>query len=544
MTDAPTLPRRRTTAVRWGIFAAVAFALAIRVVGLDAQILTDDEFHAFRAALRADLDARYLFTQNTLPEDPASDFSSPLALWARGLAQTVGISEVSLRAPMLAASVALVAVVGRLGARTLGAHAGVVVAWLAALSPLLFAYGRFARPYALVALCGALALSSAERFRRNGDASSAAVLGLSVALGSWFNVSALPGLGLLGLLGFAPALRGRQGDGARRAAGAGLALGACLALGLLGPAADALARFAEMKSGVVEAPLVAWWGAAQAFAGTQVAVGVVAFGSFVIGGAAWGMRRAPSVTGLALATFAAQLGAFILLRPHGSDEPLVIARYTIVAYPGVLLLASAGLAAFAERIPSPAAAAALSTGFILGGASLGPLPTLLREENAFTSQPAALVTQAFDHDSGAGSNFYATLPESPPRVLVEVPWVLEWPLAIPAHYQAGHGHVVRALTAFWTFREPGVALRAHVPWLGNVPQLDGVSAVIVHTDLVAEWSALTGGPVVMPQARLEEAASRYRADAQAIERWLVRQPTWRLDYEDDWVRVYVPRTSD
>jgi hypothetical protein len=527
-----------------GVLAAVVFALGIRIVGLDAQILTDDEFHAFRAALRGDLDALYLFTQNTLPEDPASDFSSPLALWARGLAQTVGISEVSLRAPMVAASVALVAVVGRVGARTLGPHAGVVVAWLAALSPLLFTYGRFARPYALVALCGALALSSAERFRRNGDASAAAILGVTVALGSWFNVSALPGLGLLGLLGFAPALRGRQGDAARRAAAAGLALAACLALGLLGPSADALARFAEMKSGAEEAPLVAWWGAAQAFAGTQAAVGVFGFGLFVIGGAAWGMRRAPSITGLALATFAAQLGAFIMLRPYGSDEPLVIARYAIVAYPGVLLLAAAGLAGIAERVPSPAAAAALSTGLVLGGVSLGPLPALLRGETAFANHPATLVTQSFDHDAGAGSSFYATLPEDPPLVLVEVPWVLEWPLAIPAHYQAAHGHVVRALTAFWTFREPGVVLRAHVPWLGNVPQLEGVSAVIVHTDLVGEWAALTGAPVVMPEARLEEAAARYQADARAIDRWLVRQPDWKRDYEDQWVRVYVPRTED
>ena len=84
---------------------------------------------------------------------------------------------------MVAASTAVVGVLGLRGARTLGAHVGVVVAWLAALSPLLFTYGRFARPYALVALCGGVALAAAEHFRRKGDAGSAALLGVSVALG-------------------------------------------------------------------------------------------------------------------------------------------------------------------------------------------------------------------------------------------------------------------------------------------------------------------------------------------------------------------------
>ena len=53
--------------------------------------------------------------------------------------------------------IALIAVLGVLGLRTGRVRVGLLAAWLAAASPLLVVYARFARPYALVALCGGLA---------------------------------------------------------------------------------------------------------------------------------------------------------------------------------------------------------------------------------------------------------------------------------------------------------------------------------------------------------------------------------------------------
>jgi hypothetical protein len=525
-----------------GIGVATLVGGALRAWQLDRQILIDDEFHAFRAGLRSDLAASYLFGNNTLPEDPLSDFSSALALWVRALAETVGISEWTLRLPMVVASTAVGLVIGLLAWRSFGRRAGLLAAWLGALSPLLVLYGRFARPYALVALCGAIALTSAERFRARGSLSDAIALGSAVALGAWFNVSALPALGVLALLGFAAALRGRQGDEARRAAAIGIGLGAGLAAALIGPSAGALLSFAEAKAAVASAaPASAWWGAAQAAAGIRAPLGVAAVGLAACAGVATGMRRAPATTGLVLAALVAQLGAFALLRPYGSEQPLVIARYAIAAYPGLLLLVAAGLARGLESVPSPAAAASLGTACLLLWAGLGPLPRVHGRENAFTSHPSTLLAPLHRVDPAAVPPVYRELPVGADLVLVEAPWVLEWPLSIPADYQAIHGARVRALTGFWTFREPGVRLAAHVGWRGDVPDLGGVDRVVVHLDLVGEWRELTGGPATMPFDRLAEAAQRYKTDARVLDGWLAQQRDWELSYSDRWLHVYARR---
>jgi hypothetical protein len=533
----------RRTLLAIGIATLAGFAL--RGWGLGRQILIDDEFHAFRAGLRPDLTASYLFSHNTLPEDPQSDFSTALALWVRALAETVGVSEWTLRAPMLVASAAVVLVLGLFAWRTFGRRAGILAAWIAALSPLLMLYGRYARPYALVALCGAIALASAERFRASGSLRSAVALGSSVALGGWFNAAGLPALGVLGVLGFAPALRGRQGDEARRAAAVGLGLAGGLGLALIGPSADALVRFAELKSAVATAaPAGAWWGAAQAVAGVQAPLGVALFGAAVIAGTFAGLRRAPAATGLALAAVVAQLGAFVLLRPYGSEQPLVVARYAIAAVPGVLLLAAAGLDRGLEAVPSRAAAASLATSALILWAALGPLPSVHGRPNAFTSHPATLVAPFHRIDPAAVPAYYRELSSRAGGPLVEAPWVLEWPLAIAADYQVIHGRAVRALTGFWTFREPGVRLTAHVSWHDDVPDLAGADRIVVHRDWVGEWRQLTGGPPSMPLDRLAEAAERYRIDARAIDDWLShRSDTWERIYEDEWLRVYARRSS-
>jgi len=537
MGDAAHGSDRRRTLLAIGV--ATLAGLALRSWQLDRQILIDDEFHAFRAGLRSDLSVAYLFSHNTLPEDPLSDYSSALALWVRALVETVGLSEWTLRLPMVAASAAVALVLGVLAWRSFGRRAGVLAAWLAALSPLLVVYGRFARPYALVALCGAIALAAAERFRGHGSLPAALALGSAVALGAWFNASALPALGVLGLLGFAPALRGRQGDAARRSAAVGIGLGSGLALALIGPSAEALARFAEAKAVVASlSPPSAWWEAAQAVAGIRAPLGVAVFGLAVVGGVASGLRSAPSATGLALAAIVAQLGAFVLLRPYGSEQPLVIARYAIAALPGLLLLAAAGLARGLDRVPSPAAAAALGTASLLLWVGFGPLPAVFGRENAYTSHPSTLVAPLHAVAAEAVPQFYRELATGADLELVEAPWVLEWPLAIPADYQVLHGGRVRALTAFWTFREPGVRLAALVGWRGDVPDLTGVDRVVVHLDLVEEWRQLTGGPATMPLERLSEAAERYRLDAAALDGWLSMQRDWERVYQDQWLHVY------
>ena len=137
-------------------------------------------------------------------------------------------------------------------------------------------------------------------------------------------------------------------------------------------------------------------------------------------------------------------------------------------------------------------------------------------------------------------DFYRQLAAAPDGVtgLVEAPWTLEWPLALPADYQAIHGLPVQVWTGFWTFRAPGVRLESHIATPGGVPDWGTAEIVVVHLDWVEEWRAVTGGPNSMPAERLAEAAERYRIDARALDAWLAEQSDWRLAYEDAWLHVY------
>lgn len=534
----------RTSADRGAIAGIAGACLAgawIRGSGLSRQILIDDEFHAFRAGLRRDLDAMYLFTHNTLPEDGLSDFSSPLALWVRFLTSTVGIDEWSLRAPLWLASVALVVVLGAVGLRTGRPRIGLLAAWLAAASPLLVVFARFARPYALVALCGALALWAADVFRTRPSLRSAVGLGAACAFGVWFNASAIPALAVLGWLGLAPALRGRLGDEARRNAWMGAAVAAVLGALLVGPSAASLSAFVAAKGQSAPASWSAWAQAFQALAGSRFAGVTGLFFALATVGAVVLFRSATSLAGLGAAALTAQLGAFLLLRPYGGDEPLVIARYAIATLPALLLFVAAGLDAAARVVPSAVVGSVL-TGVVLGASIvLGPLPEPLLRENAFTSRPSNLVGSAVDINDAAVPAFYTRLAaragDAEP-VLAELPWVLEWPLAIVADYQRIHGREVRTATGFWTFRDPAVHFGSQLRWSGGELDLAGIDYAIVHLDWVREWAQLTGAPLSMDPDRLAEAAQRYRIDAAALDRWLAAQRNWELDYEDKDLRVY------
>lgn len=528
-----------------GIAAATATGAALRALGLGAQVPIDDEFHALRAGLRPDLDLAYLFLHNTLPEDPLSDFSSPLALWVRLLATTVGVDEWTLRAPMWLASVAVVALVGLAARRAAGAGAGVAGAWLAALCPLLVMYARVARPYALVALCGAVALLAADALRREASTRAAVALGAACALGVWWNAAAAPALGLALWLGAAPGLRARAGADGRRASRIALATAAGIGALLVAPALPALLAFARAKSAAAPASWTAWWVAARATAGVRAAIGdgaaapaVVAFFGLAALGAATSLRRTPALAGVAIGAFAAQLGAFAWIAPYGGDDPLVIARYAIAALPGLLVLVAVGLDRAARALASPLAAAAATGAAIAGMAALGPLVTDYARENAYTSRPSGLAPAPYALVRDALPEGYARVDAS--MTVVEIPWVLEWPLALPADYQAIHGARVRTATGFWTFHAPGVRFATVARARGDALDLGGADAAIVHVDLVEEWKHATGAPLTMDPARLEEAAKRYRTDAAALDAALARSGEWRLASEGRFVRVWVP----
>ncbi len=95
-----------------------------------------------------------------------ADYSIPLTVYFRGLYDTVGITEWGMRAPMLVAGIALVAVAPLLARPWASAPVRATWAVLLAVSPLLVYMSRTARPYALTALLATLALIAFERWYR------------------------------------------------------------------------------------------------------------------------------------------------------------------------------------------------------------------------------------------------------------------------------------------------------------------------------------------------------------------------------------------
>lgn len=520
-------PARR--ALPW-LAPPVLLGAALRLWGLDRQILVGDEIHGLRAALELPL-------AEILTAFRSADHCLPLAaLYRLLLAGGVPLSELLLRLPSALAGVgALVlfpALLVRFDPSPGGLRRAAAFGWLLAVSPGLVFYSRIARPYAVVALLAPLAAAAFWRWWRGGAHAWAGLYALSGAIAAWFHLAAAPFVAApLGYGAGELAWRRLTGEetGSRRGASALAGAAAALALGLaafLVPARESLGWLAETKSAQDSPGLAGVGDVLRLQAGTAFAPLALLFWGLAALGAVALVRRSPGLGGYALTLVAVQwAGIALVLRPEGIGHPVILNRYLLAALPVVLLWvacglywAAFGLGALAQRAPGPRrrldrARAGAAVLVLAGLAATSPY----------------LADPGFRLGSFGGTHAALDLTQEPPRAS---------PSAVPAVYRSlagepGDGAVLELVRAPRSYllgpvlavarvhgrpvvlaardawlADPGLDLRTLVPALPEAIETSGVRFVVLHRSPFWLARALevgregAGVPVAGPARRL------------------------------------------
>ncbi|MFI4970864.1 MAG: hypothetical protein ACHP7D_11720, partial [Lysobacterales bacterium] len=168
------------------MFASLAVGVFLRGYQLRSQMLVDDEWHAVRMLIRAD-------AVGIAAHFGLADYCIPLTLYYRWLYDHAALSEWSMHLPLLVSGIALLVVAPWLLRATLSLPTRALWTGLLAISPALVLYSRTARPYALLALLGVVALVAFRNWHaRNGDRRAwATVYLLAAFLAGWMHLLSL-----------------------------------------------------------------------------------------------------------------------------------------------------------------------------------------------------------------------------------------------------------------------------------------------------------------------------------------------------------------
>ncbi len=168
--------------VYWLAFSAiVTIGIYLRFQQITIQWLMDDEWHAVHKLIASDRFSSILLSFGQ------ADYSIPLTLLYKLLAQTIGLSELRMRLPMLLGGTALVVLAILWTRARMGEATSLVFGALLAISPLLVNYSRNARPYMLTLLLAGLALWALARWERSGWYRHAAMYLFCACLASWLH---------------------------------------------------------------------------------------------------------------------------------------------------------------------------------------------------------------------------------------------------------------------------------------------------------------------------------------------------------------------
>ncbi len=419
---------------RWFLLLALA-ALGgtwLRTTQLRSQMLMDDEWHAVRMLLRADY-------AGIAGHFGLADYSIPLTLYDRWLYRHAALSEWMMHLPLLVAGVALL-LVAPLLTRRLPASTRALWCGLLALSPTLIHFSRSARPYALLALLGVLALLAFRRWQASAyrERRWAVTYLLAMALAGWAHLLSLSftlwpfvHYGWRAVRSLRVPAHRAEGARALRALVGLATLSAALLLALLLP--PLLGDWAAMaaKAGVGSIGGGDLWRALRLALGFAcdwpIAIGLLLF--------ALGLRRLwrrdRDLVELSLG--ATGLGCLLILlaRPAWIEHAPVLVRYAAPVLPFLLLYPAEGAASLLEKLPARAGAGPLAGALLLAAViAVGPLRDWYHRPNQFMNHAAF----QFDYersanpywsllDLGPVSPFYRRLAELPAgRVtLIEAP---------------------------------------------------------------------------------------------------------------------------
>jgi hypothetical protein len=522
----------RATRLDLPLTLAVLAGVALRVDQLLDQIPLDDEWHALHNIVRYDYG--WLLTHFGW-----TDFCIPLALYDRLIADTIGLSELWLRAPILLCGVAALILFPLAIRPWIGRSASQVFAWLLALSPLHVFFSRFARPYGItltLAFLGALAFFSWWSAGRRRDA---VIFASCAIVGPLFHLSVLPVL--LAPLVCAPLVtavlrvRSASTPSWRRLACVALTVALGLLLVLGPPLALSFKTLAYKGS---HGTLVAssWLQGLALLSGVGLRSLAYVAAALAVAGYAL-IWRAQRVFALYLGLVSLSAPVLVLLtRPTMIDWPIVLVRYCLLCLPVLLALVALAFARLGELIRSrwpffPGVAPGIACCVTVF--AFGPLPRIHYRPNNWTNhgtfQYAYVASPAEAACPRRISHFYERLARLPSAstTIVEAPWWFGWETIPFPCYQ--HLHRQRMLIGFVGPRDP--ARPNLLPRPGELPEngpgarfrfrsfvhVDdaqglrdrGVRYVIFHRDLERELPHLATALNVDVSDRIQEYRARY-----------------------------------
>ena len=426
----------------WSLAAAFIVGAALRFRGAGRLILLDDEFHALGAARTMPFTA--LFTHFA-----GADHCIPLAMAYKVLIFWTGLSEWSMRMPMLVSALLFCAIVPILVYPAVRTSA---LGWLIAIAPFHIFYSRYARPYAIALLLGLVSVLSLWRAIRSCDRRWLYAAVPCAILAPWLNLSFLAPIAAAGaaVSAWAFTARGRPMRAAWFASfGAMLsgwvlllappllvdsaALSAKAGTGL--PTASTLIRAIQLVTGVYDPRICI------------LLVLAAAFGLLVL------LRREPWLGLLLTLAGGAQFSVARLIHPNNIVDGAVFARYTLFLFALYLIALACAVARAVEactgrlRIPAVVLLALLCLGLFLRG----PLPRLMRMPPEWLNHCAFQYSYDWAADGdltlcpgavfpGGFPPFYAAMRKLPPGsvTLLEAPWQYSFWLNPLPFYQLYH----------------------------------------------------------------------------------------------------------
>ncbi len=419
----------------------------LRLSQFGAQIVIEDEWHALHKIVESG--AGTIFTSFG-----SNDYSIPLALYDRWLMGRGALTEWTLKAPMLACGLLLLAVAPLLVADVADRAARVLFAGLLAVSPLLVYFTQTARPYAITVLATLLAVVAARRWYREGRLRWAVAYVVGTWTAGWLHPITL-GFTLLPIAYFGlSALRRMRADRdpapLRRVVVIALTIVALLAPVLGPPLYYDWAALAE-KAGQHSVTAESLYRTLLLLAGSASPVALVAvLGLAAIGAVAiWRRDRGFALyVATLIVVFAVLVGAS---RAIWIGHPLVQARYLLPALPFLLLAVAAGAVTVVRRLGDAyvVAATVVVPSVLL---SIGPLPHMRYVPNQFLGH------MRFQYDYDDAHNPYVTLVPSAPLpafydelarrppgslTVIEMPWSHESQFNPLPFYQERHRQHVR-----------------------------------------------------------------------------------------------------
>jgi hypothetical protein len=518
MTDLPT----RGASGFWLPWAgALAAGAALRLYRLDAQVLLGDELHAVRAVVTTPL-PEILFRYGV------TDHCLPLSGLARLLLERgVRLSESAFRAPVVIAGLLLLAALPLLARPVAARGAARVFPWLLALSPGLVLYGRIARSYtpaALLALGAAAAFLAWWRGRGAVWAVAYAVLG---ALAVYFHLVTAPfvaaplAFGAVALLVGRRFLRGgAPADGRRRPGwGALVLVGLGLAAGLaafLVPGWESLSEVLAGKRGGGEIGLDTLTGALHLLAGTGNAGVAPAFWLVAALGLVRLARRDLELALFGAFPVAVQAAALGVLSPYGLGNPVILARYLLVALPVVLLWVAHGV-----ETPRPAWTAVAATLLLGSVLATGPFVSPRFRTSSFVHHDDFLAFHrplpSLPEDRVPA--FYRRLgEEAGEEAVLELPAYPEGPNRVLQLYQDRHRREVVEATPVPALNDRRLAFRNRAVPLPAPMLASRARYLVVHRDPEAEELAveLPAGVPLAWSRRQENLSARFRTVSAAL----------------------------